>query len=196
MRFPAGAAGDSLRLQKLGAEFGLERYFLETDEQYEARLTNAFPAHEQSGTALGIVAQLNAYGLPDVQVVEDWQGTFADGYWPSRYWVVIGPDFGQFDFRRVVLGSTWTLGGPGTLGSTATREQIQAIVRIIQKWSDYSAKLVGVIVRWAGSSILGLDDGLGGPFTLGAGKALVWRVNNPLGSFSLGSWKLGTDILP
>lgn len=195
------AADDDLRLRWLGEQFALERYPGETGAQHLARLRRAFSAHAKAGTSAAVVEQLEAFsGGADVRVVEDWEWHGAEGEWPSRCWVVLGPDLGRLGWQPLRLGA-WVLGSGQTLGSTATRAEIEAVVRIVKKWRDLGALLVSVIVCWPNAPTLGLHEG---PFVLGgglgpsgAGDAVTWRVAPLLGddNLVLGAWTLGADYI-
>ena len=195
------SADDDLRLRKLGETFALERYPGESGAQFVSRLQRAFPAHELAGTARAIVEQLRAFsGGADVRVIEDWEWHGAEGEWYSRFWVVLGPDLGRLPWQPLRLGTAVL--GAQTLGSTATRDEIVSVVRIVKKWRDVGALLVGVIVAWPNAPTLGLGLGpfvLGGGLGLsGAGDALMWRVTPTLGDDNglvLGASTLGADLI-
>lgn len=190
-RWPGIGHPSALLLQ--GQGFDIERFPGESDEVYTARLSRAWETHKLAGTKAAIVESLRAYGIPDVEVLEDWEGHFAPGDWYSRFWVVLGPNFGDLGLQPLTMPFSL---GSATLGSTATLEQVQAVKRQILKWKDSHGLPVGVILRFGDAPILGVGLALG--FVLGGstgnGRAF-WRIGagQMLGSVALG-FRLGGDV--
>jgi len=187
-RWPGIGPPSALALQ--GQGFDIERFPGETDEEYTGRLSKAWETHTLAGTKAAIVASLRAYGVQDVEVIEDCEGSFAPGSWYSRFWVVLGPDFGALALEP--LRMPFALGSR-TLGTTATPDQVRAIKRQILKWKDTHGYPVGVILRFGDAPILGVGLSLG--FPLGGWKKrgrVFWRIGegNMLGSISM-PFKLG-----
>lgn len=182
-RWPGIGPPSALGLQ--GQGFDIERFPGETDDEYASRLSHAWETHTLAGTKAAIVESLHAYGIPDVLVLENHEGHFAPGDWYSRFWVVLGPDFGSLGLRP--LSMPFELGA-ATLGTTATLDQVQAIKRQILKWKDTHGLPVGVILRFGDAPILGVGLPLG--FMLGGSKAsgrAFFRIGagNMLGSMSM-----------
>ncbi|MRG98280.1 phage tail protein [Polyangium spumosum] len=182
-RWPGLGPPDALRLQ--GQGFDVERFEGETDEAYLARLERAWETHRGAGTSGAIEESLRAFGLPDVLVIEDWQGRFAEGSWYSRFWVVLGPDFGTLGIEP--LRMPFLLGEP-TLGSSATVAQVRAIKRQVLKWKDAHGFPVHMILRFRDAPILGLGLELG--FKLGGSEgsgAAFWPIGaaNMLGEMTM-----------
>jgi hypothetical protein len=167
-RFPYVAPVDALRW--IGAERVLERYPVDTDATYRARLAAAWELYELQGTAAGVVAALNAAGfdnvaLYDVHAAPAWYV----GAWPpsdttanwSRFWVEINPgalDFAGLAWRAWRWGAaptgTGLAWGPGhTWGSTATLDQIRFVRRILRRWKPAHTVCAGIYVRMAGKTV-------------------------------------------
>jgi hypothetical protein len=189
-RWPGLGPPDALYLQ--GQGFDIERFPGESDDVYTARLQKAWQTHRLAGTSAAIVESLRAYGIVDVQVVEDWEGSFAPGSWYSRFWVILGPDFGTLGLEPLAM--PFSLGN-ATLGTTATPEHVRAIKRQILKWKDTHGYPVGVLLRFGDPAVLGL--GLSMPFPLGGAKrsgVAFWPMGarNMLGSMTM-PFELGAD---
>jgi Phage tail protein (Tail_P2_I) len=176
-RWPGIGPPDALGLQ--GQGFDIERFPGESDELYTARLQRAWETHKLGGTAAAVVESLHAYGIPDVRIVEDWEGEFAPGNWYSRFWVVLGPDFGALGIAPLTM--PFELGAP-TLGSTASVDQVRAIKRQVLKWKDTHGYPVRIILRFGNAPVLGMA--LSMPFALGAAPG------SGTASWSLGSGNL------
>jgi hypothetical protein len=182
-RWPGLGPADALHFQ--GQGFDIERFAGESDELYDARLQRAWETHRLAGTASAIVESLHAYGITDVAIVEDWEGHFAPGDWYSRFWVVLGPDFGTLALKPLAMPFSL---GEVTLGTTATVDQVHAIKRQVLKWKDTHGYPVGVILRFGDAPVLGMD--LVMPFVLdgspGSGFA-VWAMGSThlLGEMSM-----------
>lgn len=65
--------GDTERLRRLGAAKGVQRYSTESDTQFEARIDSAIGDAKLLSTAAAIKRQIRAYGIPDVEVYEEWE---------------------------------------------------------------------------------------------------------------------------
>lgn len=128
--------GEALRLQRIGETRDIERYAGETDAGYCERLAGAFPTWSKAGTPNAIIEQLNAFGLPDVLVFEEYAyGITSASEYGWRFVVVVGPSFGSLGWTAPTLGSC-TL-GEDTLGITGLAPlQLDAIKRIILKWKQ------------------------------------------------------------
>lgn len=123
---------------------------------YRGRLCKAWPTWEQSGTSIGVEASLKAYGFADVRVYEDFEGHFAQGEWYSRFWIVIGPDFGTLALDPLYAPFT---GGPETTGgSTATPAQVRQVKLQILKWKSGHSYPVMVILHFPGVILSGINS--------------------------------------
>jgi hypothetical protein len=128
--------GEALRLQQIGATRQIERYAGETDEAYCERIASPFATWGRAGTESAIVVQLNAFGLPQVLVFEEYEYSITDSdEYGWKFVVVIGPDYGDLGWTGCVLGSCVL--GATTLGmGNATPGQLDAVRRIILKWKQ------------------------------------------------------------
>jgi len=182
-RWPGIGPPDALGLQ--GQGFDIERFPGESDELYTARLQRAWETHRLAGTAAAVVESLHAYGIPDVQIVEDWGGEFAPGDWYSRFWVVLGPNFGTSGIETLTMPFKL---GTATLGTTATPDQVRAIKRQVLRWKDTHGLPVRIILRFGNAPVLGLA--LSMPFALGGSPGsgtAFWPMGSPnlLGSMTM-----------
>lgn len=101
----------------------------ESHDTYRARLEEAWTTWELAGTAPGIEAQLRAYGVADVEVVEDWQGQWGEGHVASHVWALLGPTM-PWEPRLAPF-----VGGPDTLGgSTATPAEVRQAKALVLAW--------------------------------------------------------------
>lgn len=191
-------AGDVERLRRLGAAKGVSRYSTETDEQFEARIDAALADARLLTTAEGIRRQLQAYGVPDVEVIEECYtplgapgSTFA-----LRFVVVLGPSFGALGWRPLTMPFTLGAAVLGIAGMTAA--QASDLVRIVLAWKTAHAKPIALVFRFGDFPVLGCG-GLKVPFKLGgsggANNGYARRPvgeNGALGKHALGGFKLGT----
>ncbi len=192
--------GDTERLRRLGAAKDLVRYPNETDAQFEGRIDSAIADARLLTTIEGLKRQLVAFGLNDIEVIEEWAtslgapgSTFAE-----RWTVVLGPSFGALGWRPLTL--PFKLGAPTVLGVAGmTRAQIANVVRILLAWKTASSKVIAIVFRFGDFPVLGCG-GLKLPFKLGgsggaAGSGYARRPvgeNGALGKHALGGFKLGT----
>ena len=192
-------AGDAERLRRLGAAKGVARYESETDAQFEARIDSVIADARLLTTIAGLKRQLLAYGLPDVQIVEEWATPLgAPGSTFARRWTaVLGPRFGALGWVPLTL--PFKLGTPTILGiAGATSAQISTVVRILLAWKTAASKPLAIVFRFGNFPVLGC--GLKLPFKLGgsggaAGSGYARRPvgeNGALGKHALGGFKLGT----
>lgn len=134
---------------------------------------------------------------PQAGETPEWKG--AVGSWYSRFWVVLGPDFGTFAWTP--LRMPFVLGYPTTLGSTATPEEIAAVKRQILKWKAPHAYPVKVILKFPGVILMG-ERGLKMPFRChdfgGLAPTCTWQIgklmNDTLGNmpFVMGGYKVSS----
>jgi len=201
-RYSTIGADDALDLQ--GKTRDIERFPGETDAAYRARLQDPFETHIWDGTAKGIQDMLTAYltglgaVLPVVTVLEEWRDAFSDGAsWYSRFVVVIqgGP---WISGDAAALG-TMVL-GEGTLGSTATADEVSTVKRIVRKIKD--AHSLPIEIRVLSLAEAPFGDALGIDFVLGSSvlapseDQINWTMIQQLGvNFVLGSSKLATYLI-
>ena len=187
-------------LDLLGQRFALERYPGEIDgtapnvpgetgSGYRGRLCAAWQAWLWAGTKEAIVGQLRAYGLVDVEVYSAQELSFLPaspiGYdpetsppWYSAFVVVVGPDFGTTGIGPLL--APFTAGISTTGGSTATRDQVAQIARILLRWKGVHAYPAGVILRFNDTAIGGINTTP--PFTPSATPQYAfWRIGKLMG---------------
>lgn len=176
------AEGDPDRLRHLGASFDMPRLGSMTDAQYDAYLESAWQAHGEAGTAQAIIDALHAFGIPDVEVAEEWML----GAWPGwngtfnshRLRIVIGPNFGTLGW--VPMTFPFLLDGSAILGvSGATESQLNDIAHIIRKWKDGAALPLDVVICFPGSLVL-TGAGIPFPFTFTDGLSGSMPLVAPL----------------
>lgn len=146
-------AGDVERLRRIGAGYALPRYDGESEAQYQARLDEAFPAYELMATAAGIVKEIRAFGVVDVEIAEEWMATGIEGK-PYEFKIAIwlGPDFGALGWGPMQL--------PFTLGETllglagATEAQVTELVRIVLRWKAASSLPVSIFFRFGNAAVI------------------------------------------
>lgn len=178
-RLPLLAPDDAL--DALGQWLLLPRYSGEVDgtttSGYRGRLCAAWPTWLKAGSAQSVIDSLNGYGIPDVEIFADYQGTFAPGAWFSRFWVILGPDFGDTGIAPLTM--PFVLGDPlATLGSTATTDQIKAIKKQVLKFKAAHGYPCRIFFRFEGTAMLGVD--LAMPFILGGGSMSASYLIGPL----------------
>lgn len=135
---------DDAALDDVGVGFQIERFPGESHARYRARLLIAWETWFKSGTPQAIEDSLHAWGIEDVVVYRDFDGTFAEGQWYSRFWIVLGP---RMPWRELICGS-FTCGSGVTCGSTATESEISQVKRQILKWKSYYGYPVKIILRF------------------------------------------------
>jgi len=168
-RWPEYAPDDAL--PKLGRERRILRGPDEARASYETRLKGWIPAHKRRGHAFGILEQLDGYLQPHVcrfRLITntgmwytrdsddseswlranptnwDWDGS-SSSWW--RFWVIIYPPADGSLWARTKWGQgNW--GSGGTLGSTATREQVQTIRSLVREWMPAHAMCMNIIIAF------------------------------------------------
>jgi hypothetical protein len=180
----------------------IDRYDVDSNDSYRARVIDAFPTWIEAGAATSIEKQLVAFGIPDVRVYAAYEGSFSpdplSGY--SHFWIVLGPDWGTtLGIAELILGTGpggefWIL-GTGKLGTTASAAQIKAIKRIILKWKAAHGYPVKIISLFGSGPVLGVGPLTLGSFTLGGMTAIWWPIGKTLGDtlelMTLGTFTLG-----
>lgn len=145
---------DSLPL--LGTERGMPRYRADTDTTYRARLLKAWESWGFAGTEAGIVAQYNAFGLPNVVVVPvnpgdplEWSRIRVIVYTPHPY--EVSPRWGSVNWGAF----NWGL----------EPSDADALIGIIRKWKAGHERVMEVIILTVGVPLWGLETW--GAFTWG-----------------------------
>lgn len=143
-RHVATAPDDAL--EALGADRLLERYPIESNATYRARLAAAWDAWEFAGSKQGILAALAAAGYPDAQLFTwrdfaPWAPTPHEAWW-SAFWIDVPThpfasdglwsDPGTWD--DTVPGHNGAPPGPGTWDSDATVGEVAAVRGGVRKW--------------------------------------------------------------
>lgn len=190
-------AGDTERLRRIGAGYALPWYDGETAEQYQARLDEAFPAYELMGTSEAIVREIRAFGVPDVEVWEEWMSTGQTGKrYADEMVIVLGPNFGSLGWGPLKLGSCKL--GAAVLGiGGMTHAQAVLLVKIIRRRKDATSKPIAIVYRFGDFPVLGMGVKLGacklgGSDGSGYARQPVGECA-ALGKNTLGPWfKLGT----
>jgi hypothetical protein len=197
MRYPARCPADALNI--LGADSAIERFPNEPDGTavpptgYQGRLIARWATWKKAGSAGGIIDSLNAYGITDVIVAQDWQTGIVPGDWYSRFDVILGP---TLPYTPMILGA-WVLGESGTLGSSATVLEVLAIKRQILKWKSAHSYPVRIILDFgavAASSVDAVVYAASG-FGPDAGDMAVWHIGKLFGQdtsmpFTLGGYEV------
>jgi hypothetical protein len=191
-RFPA--SNDAERLYRIGNTFQLKQYEFESNENFELRCGTAWDLHGWGGTLLGVRKGLEAYGFPQIEILEEHiepdyyvlTSTYAD--YQHALTIVVGPNYGDLPIEGMVLG-TWILGSPNSYLGTGTfsSERIDDVVRVILEWRQVHDAPLRLIFRFGNAAILGLIQL---PFELGGGGAAYREI---LGKRMLGSWILGQE---
>jgi hypothetical protein len=129
-----------------GEERGIQRYPGETAGQYRARLDGAWLAWSQAGSALAILSQLEAAGLPGARLYRASEWSRAEpGYW-SVFWVYVSEDYSP---------------------PAPSAQQAAVWASIVRKWKAANWICGGIILQHAGSAW-----GTGG--TWGASSRGAW----------------------
>lgn len=176
IRWPHTCPDDAL--DRVGVKFNLPRLGPdETNDSYRARLLATWETWIYAGTKKAIVDSLRAWGIPDVEVYRDYEGHFSSGEWYSRFWVVLGPDYGSKGFVPLVAPFVT----PCTGGTTATAKQVAEIKKQILQWKPPHGYPVKVILRFGGV-VLGLVNSKAPFFPPGdGGIAIQWRIGKTIG---------------
>jgi hypothetical protein len=191
-------AGDVERLRRLGAAKGVQRYSTESDAQFEARIDSALADARLLTTVEGIRRQLQAYGVPDVEIIEEcYTPLGAPGSaFALRFVVVLGPSFGTLGWAPLTMPFMLGAAVLGIAGMTSA--QASDLVRIVLAWKTAAAKPIAVVFRFGDFPVLGCG-GLKLPFKLGGSgggsNGYARRPvgeNGALGKHALGGFKLGT----
>lgn len=132
-------------LDKLARVFAIERYAGESASAHRARLAAAFPTWERAGSAASIETQLEAFGFTSARCWEYYEAPLAQGGNTASFFVELGTGQG---IEEQEWGS-FTWGEGTTWGTTATEEQLDAIMRIVVKWKAAISLPVSVVFHFS-----------------------------------------------
>lgn len=175
-RWPTTCPDDAL--DRVGVTFQIVRFSNEeSDTSYRARENAAWETWTYAGTTPGVVASIQAWGIPDVEVKRDHDGHFASGDWYSRYWTFLGPNYGD----KVIEPLTAPFVTPCTGGTTATAAWVRELKKQAIFWKAPHGYPVKIILRFGGV-ILGNINSTP-PFTPpeDGGVAIEWRIGKLIG---------------
>lgn len=180
--------GQSTRLRLIGRTRDMDRYPGETDAQYCERISKAFPSHTKRGTPNAIIEQLNAFGLPEVRIFEEYEyGITSASDYAWRFVTVVGPNYGTLGWKANKLGS-WVLGQDMLGISGASQQQILTVGRIALQWRQAFSFALSVVFLFDNAVPLGLW--VLGQTILGQGGSATLYMGELRG---LGFAKLGTQ---
>lgn len=157
---------DDQRLRLIGDGFDLPRLGTMSAEAYQSYLDGAWDTWGIGGTASSIVAALQAYGVPDVEIVEEYQdagGTWANpGGYGWRFCIILGPNYGSLGWTP----QAWPLplDGRTVFGIAGmTPAQLADIAHLARKWKIGASLPVRFVFRFGNASVFGVN---GCPFPL------------------------------
>jgi hypothetical protein len=162
-----------------GADANIERAPGETLAQYRSRLLDKWRLWQEAATVLFARNALAPFGVPEDEITliakRDWEPDGNEESW-SRFWVHLD---NPSPWSELVIGA-FTLGDGSTVGSTATLEQVCAVVFFLSKWKSAHEVGVYVIVDWTtpGDGVWGIGE-WGAPLSLWEDRVAYW----PLGRF-------------
>jgi hypothetical protein len=148
-RFIKLAPNDALGY--IGDDRVIERYPVDTDATYRARLVAAWETWLYAGTDRGVIAAMNAAGFANVQIFNNLVGPGFEMTWPpdsdaanwSRFWVVITDP----QWTGVAWGDGHKWGDPWSWGTTATAADAAWIRAIIRKWKSSHTICKEILIR-------------------------------------------------
>lgn len=151
--------------EQTGIERGLERYRGESVGAHEARLVDAWQVWHRAGRPASIIEHVMLAVGATATIYEEVTGAWgwAGSSHGGRFVVVLDPH----PWSGMTLGS-WVL-GDGTLGSTATPDDVRDVRRMVRRWKSAASYPSWVVLVHAGAS------------------------PSVLGLLTLGSWVLGAD---
>lgn len=128
-----------------GSDAGLFRYRGETDASWKSRVANPWPEHEQSGTDINLLRE-----------IDEWGGIVYPATWVAGQCYLLESSGGRFTLfipaGLVPWGPKPKFGsgkrfGDGTLyGVTASGEDVATLRRIVRKWKPSRSKASAVII--------------------------------------------------
>jgi hypothetical protein len=128
-----------------GSDAGLFRYRLETLASWKSRVGNPWPVHEQAGTDINLLREIDTWGL-----------IMYPATWVAGQCYLLESQWARFALFVPAGLLPWTL--PGTYGGglrygegslygiTANSEDVATLRRIVRKWKPSRSKARGVIV--------------------------------------------------
>lgn len=169
-RFPQHCPPDALAYHARDRK--IVRGIEESSEAFATRLLRWLDDHRVRGNPYALMEQLRAYCNADVRIRTvdrrgnwftlerdgsrgyniaagnwDWDGVAASPDW-SRFWVIIYPTVDGLPWTRVKWGSfVWGAAGK-TLASSASRNQVADVRRIVREWKPAGTKCEFVIVAF------------------------------------------------
>jgi hypothetical protein len=161
-------AGDDERLRRLGAAKGLQRYSTETDDAFVRRIDAALADAQELSTVAYVIKQLQAYGVADVDVMEECYSTLVPAALPfaRRFVVVLGPNYGSLGWGPLTLPFKI----PFMMGiSGMSRGQALDLVRIIR--AGKTADSIPIAIVWRFGDVQLMGGGLKIPFKIGGAVA-------------------------
>lgn len=202
---PDGETAPPDALAAIGRDRRVVRGFNESDASYALRLIAWLDDRKTSGNAFTLMQKLAEYtgagcvfktvdnrGNWYVRAADGTRSLFLkhgnwdwDGYsekW-SRFWVIIHPPislWSESDDWGDTAGRDWSE-AVGTLGSTATYDQVQSIRSIVADWKPAGTRCVNIVIAFDPASFdpeaaalsPGLPDGLWGSWSKTVGDVRV-----------------------
>lgn len=173
--YPSLAPNDALDL--VGRNLNIERLIDEADGPYRDRLRTPFTTWEESGRAVGIVNQLETFGINDVEVYD-----IAAGWDPGdgntsaawRFWVVITgqPGWSLLEAAEDVIASDDIVAGVDGMTQTDYRN----LRRIVHKWRAAHAAPIDFYIIFSGT--LGTTSTAAAEAMVAAGDAVDLPITN------------------
>lgn len=173
-RFPTYAPADALG--PIGRDRKIVRGINEPQSSYAVRLCRWLTDHQVRGNPFALHDQLRGYLQADcmIRTVDrrgnwfttaedgarsvvldegnwDWDGVAASPNW-ARFWVIIYPVGGTDPWSPSVGGApaAWPVGG--TIGTTATPDQVATVRAIVQDWKPAGTRCEWIIIAFDAAS--------------------------------------------
>jgi hypothetical protein len=172
-RFPQFAPPDALSY--LGRDRRIVRGINEPDDAYAARLVRYLDDHRVQGNPYALMDQLASYCQAAVRIRTvdrsgnwftrdrdgsrsalinqanwDWDGGAASSW--SRFWVIIYPTAAGLPWSASVGGSPASWPSGGTIGTTATPDQVASVRSIIREWQPDGTRCEWIIIAFDDAS--------------------------------------------
>lgn len=135
IKWSSGVPTDSLAYH--GQDTALERYPVETDEQYKARIELAWETWQLAGGPESILDQLAAAGFPGAEIYTplEWPTRPPTPY-ASQFWVFFPEGTHPVTSQGPLIGS-FVVGDGTVIGPTGISvEQLFMLRRLIRKWKS------------------------------------------------------------
>lgn len=160
-RFVNLAPSDALGF--IGADRLLERYATQSEDSWRAWIEAAWDLWTFAGTENSVERALAEAGFTGASVHQA-NGTPPPGWvgaWPpdsdtanwSRFWVWLAEPW-PFPWQPVLWGDGHKYGDGHTWGSTATKQEIDLVRRIVRKWAPAHTICPGIYVPFSGGPTL------------------------------------------